>query len=80
MVRKHLFGARSSTGENQHSPADYGRAMLSDTGNRYVLAEILIWAEPQRKTCHQLAGFLLYSYDTKSEILMYQFNRGGLNT
>lgn len=38
------------------------------------------WAEPQRQTCHRLAGFLLCSYDTKSEIFMSQFNWGGLNT
>lgn len=31
---------------------------------------------PKGQTCHWLAGFLLYSCDTKSEILMCQFNWG----
>lgn len=32
--------------------------------------------EPKGQTCHWLAGFLLCSYDTKSEILMCQFSWG----
>lgn len=51
--------------------------MLSETGNRsglgIVLERLCIGQYPKGSPALGLAGFLLYSYDTESEILMCQF-------